>query len=84
MADELPEPQWAEHPQRTCREPQTPDGMIDHWCSLPEEHPGPHCPKTLREAITRRQQWEHDHPGWEKMARSADPFADFTKIEGIS
>lgn len=81
---ELPEPRWAEHPQRTCRLPQTPDGLIDHFCSLPEFHPGPDCPKTLPAAIRRRQEWERDHPGWEKMTRVSDPFADFTKIEGIA
>ena len=82
-SSELPEVKYAEHPQRTCRE-QTPDGMIDHFCSLAELHPGPHCPRTLPAAIRRRAQWESDHPGWERLARDADPFADFTKIEGIS
>lgn len=81
--DNLPEVKFAEHPQRTCREPQTPDGLIDHWCGLPELHPGPHCPRTLTEAIVRRQAWEHDHPGWDRMQRDPDPFADFTKIPGV-
>lgn len=84
MADEdLPEVKFAEHPQRSCRAHQTPDGLIDHFCSLPELHPGPHCPRTLPSAIKRRQEWERDDPGWEKMARSSDPFADFTKIPGV-
>lgn len=81
---ELPEVKFAEHPQRSCREPQSPDGLIDHFCSLAELHPGPHCPKTLPAAIRRRREWERDHPGWEKMAREADPFADFTKTEGAT
>jgi hypothetical protein len=69
---------FAEHPQRSCREPVTDDGLIDHFCSLPDPHPGPHCPKTLRAAIARREAWEADHPGWEQMQGSDDPFADFT------
>lgn len=86
MPDEepLPEVKFAEHPQRSCRESQTPDGLIDHFCALAELHPGPHCPRSLPEAIRRRAQWEKDHPGWQKMHRDADPFADFTKIEGTS
>ena len=83
MADELPEVRFAEHPQRTCREPQTPDGLIDHFCSLAELHPGPHCPRTLPGAIRRRAAWEAANPGWEKMAGQGDPFADFTKIQGV-
>jgi hypothetical protein len=82
--EELPEVKFAEHPQRTCREPQAPDGLIYHWCSLAELHPGPHCPKTLPEAIRRRAQWESDHAGWERMQRDSDPFADFTKIPGVT
>lgn len=82
MADspeELPEVQFAEHPQRKCREPMTEDGLIDHFCSLPELHPGPHTPSTLQAAIDRRKHWEAAHPGWEKLARHDDPFADITK-----
>lgn len=75
-----PEVVFAQHPQRSCREPVTEDGLIDHFCGLPELHPGPHCPPTLRAAIDRRLAWEKDHPGWRKMQRSADPFADFTKV----
>lgn len=78
----LPEVRFAEHPQRSCREPDSPDGLIDHWCRLPELHPGPHCPKTSREKIRRRQEWERGHPGWDNMSTAADPFADFTKIRG--
>jgi hypothetical protein len=77
--EELPEVKFAEHPQRSCRLHQTPDGFIDHFCALPEFHPGPHCPRTLRAAIRRRQEWERDNPGWEKTARAEDPFADITK-----
>ena len=66
---------FAEHPQRSCREPVTPDGLIDHFCSLEDLHPGPHCPKTLRAAITRREEWEAGHPGWEKLIPADDPFA---------
>jgi hypothetical protein len=85
MSDEnLPEVKFAEHPQRSCRRHQTPDGLIDHFCGLPELHPGPCCPRTLPGAIRRRAQWEKDNPGWEKMSRDADPFADFTKIEGTA
>jgi hypothetical protein len=84
VADEdLPEVKFAEHPQRSCRAHQTPDGLIDHFCSLPELHPGPHCPRTLPDAISRRQEWERGNPGWEQMHRDADPFADFTKIPGV-
>ena len=78
---DLPEVRFAEHPERSCREPVTEDGLIDHWCSLAELHPGPHCPKTLQAAIDRRLAWEKANPGWERMARGADPFADFTKIK---
>lgn len=81
---ELPQPKWAEYPQRSCRLMQTPDGFTDHACSLPGLHPGPCCPRTLPEAIRRRQQWEKDHPGWQQMHRDADPFADFTKLPGAS
>ena len=80
MADNLPEVKFAEHPERSCREPVTEDGLIDHWCALPEFHPGPHCPRTLQAAIDRRQQWEKDHPGWGQMNREADPFATFEQI----
>lgn len=66
---------FAEHPQRSCREPVTPDGLIDHFCGLQYLHPGPHCPKTLRAAITRREEWEAGHPGWEKLIPADDPFA---------
>lgn len=76
MSD-LPEVKFAEHPQRSCRLHQTPDGLIDHFCSLPELHPGPCCPRTLKAAIERRQQWEADNPGWAKLASHDDPFADF-------
>lgn len=81
--DDLPEVRFAEHPQRSCRAHQAPDGLIDHFCSLPELHPGPHCPRTLPEAIRRRAQWETDHPGWERMARDAEPFAPFNQIPGV-
>lgn len=86
MAEEepLPEVKFAEHPQRTCRQHQTPDGLIDHFCSLADLHPGPCCPKTLPAAIVRRAAWEKANPGWEKMARNPDPFADFTKIPGVT
>ena len=83
MAEELPEVRFAEHPQRSCRRHQTPDGLIDHFCALPELHPGPCCAKTLAEAIRRRQVWEQANPGWDRMRRDADPFADFTKIPGV-
>lgn len=69
---------FAEHPERSCRQPVTEDGLIDHFCSLPELHPGPDCPKTLRPAIERREAWEAANPGWEQMQRADDPFADFT------
>jgi hypothetical protein len=84
VADEedLPEVRFAEHPQRTCRQHQTPDGLIDHWCSLPDLHPGPHAPRTLPEAIRRRQLWEKANPGWDKVARQDDPFADITEKKG--
>jgi hypothetical protein len=80
--EDLPEVVFAEHPQRTCREPVTEDGLIDHWCSLAEFHPGPHCPRTLRPAILRRQRWEKANPGWEKLVPQNDPFKDITKAEG--
>lgn len=67
---------FSEHPQRTCREPVTEDGLIDHWCSLPELHPGPHTPKTLRAAIERREAWEAAHPGWQELMKHDDPFAE--------
>jgi hypothetical protein len=80
---ELPDVKFAEWPQRKCRQPITTDGLIDHWCDLPELHPGPCCPKSLASAIRRRQQWESVNSGWEKLARQDDPFADVTKdLEG--
>jgi hypothetical protein len=89
VADEqLPEVKFAVHPQRKCRHAVTEDGLIDHWCDLPapaeQAHPGPCCPSTLRPAITRRARWEKANPGWEKMQRDSDPFADFTKIPGVT
>jgi len=84
MSDDLPEVKFAEHPQRTCRREQSPDGMNSHFCSLAELHPGPCCPRTLRSAIVYRAAWEKANPGWEKMARDPDPFADFTKIPGVT
>lgn len=85
MAEEEPlaKVKFAEHPQRSCRRHETPDGLIDHFCGLPELHPGPHCPRTLPAAIKRRQEWERDHPGWGNMSTDPDPFADFTKIPGV-
>jgi hypothetical protein len=82
--DDLPEVKFAEHPQRSCRQPVTADGLVDHWCGLPELHPGPCCPRTLKPAILKRQLWEQAHPGWEQMARDPDPFKDFTKIPGVT
>lgn len=81
VADEkdLPEVVFAEYPQRICRRHQTPDGMIDHFCALPDLHPGPCCPRTLRAAIERRQAWEKANPGWATTARQDDPFEDITK-----
>lgn len=76
---ELPEIKFAEWPQRKCRQPQSEDGLIDHWCDLPELHPGPHCPHTLKTAIVRRRQWEAAHPGWESLRSQDDPFRDLTK-----
>jgi len=81
--DSLPDVQFAVYPQRTCREPQTPDGFVDHVCLLPELHPGPCCPSTSAQAIKRRQLWEQAHPGWEQMARDPDPFAPFNGIPGV-
>jgi NUMOD4 motif len=81
--EDLPEIKFAEFPQRQCREPQSPDGLVDHWCSLAELHPGPCCPRTLPAAIVRRAQWEAANPGWEQMARDSDPFAPFNQIPGV-
>ncbi len=84
VSDELTEIKWAEYPQRSCRQvQQSGDGFTDHSCSLPELHPGPCCPKTLPAAILRRQTWEAANPGWDKISRDPDPFADFTKIPGV-
>jgi hypothetical protein len=80
--EQLPEVVFAEHPQRSCRQSVTADGLIDHWCSLPELHPGPCCPKTLRSAIARRQAWEAVNPGWQKLMKADDPFEDITKRKG--
>ncbi len=66
---------FAEHPERKCRQHQSPDGLIDHFCDLAEPHPGPCCPSTLPAAIRRREEWEAAHPGWEKLRRQDDPFA---------
>lgn len=79
--DDGPDIVFAQHPQRSCREPVTEDGLIDHFCALAEFHPGPHCPRTLQAAIDRRKTWEKANPDWQKMTRSADPFADFTAIK---
>jgi hypothetical protein len=68
---------FAEWPERTCREPVSDDGLIDHHCSLADLHPGPHCPKTLKAAIERRERWEAEHPGWQSMIKPDDPFVDF-------
>lgn len=76
---ELPEVRFAEWPQRKCRQPQSEDGLIDHWCDLPELHPGPCCPSTLKAAIARRRQWEAANPGWEKLRSHDDPFRDLAK-----
>lgn len=66
---------YAEYPQRQCRQPVTEDGLIDHWCSLPELHAGPCCPSTLKAAIERRERWQEANPGWRNMDASDDPFA---------
>jgi hypothetical protein len=75
-AEELPEVVFAEHPQRSCRRHQTPDGLIDHFCSLSDLHPGPCCPRTLRSAIRRRQEWERDNPNWRDLVKFDDPFQE--------
>jgi hypothetical protein len=64
----------AEYPQRRCRQPVTEDGLIDHWCDLPELHPGPCAPSALPAAVTRRDAWEAANPGWERLAGNMDPF----------
>lgn len=74
--DDGPEIVFAEFPQRSCREPVTEDGLIDHWCDLAELHPGPHCPKTLAAAIQRRQAWEKANPGWRSLISHDDPFRE--------
>jgi len=71
----------AEFPQRRCRQPVTEDGLIDHWCDLPELHPGPCAPSTLPAAVARRAAWEAANPGWEHMPPSGDPFAGITVPE---
>jgi hypothetical protein len=68
----------AEYPQRQCRQPVSEDGLIDHFCNLPELHPGPCAPSSSPAALERRKTWEEANPGWEKMISSHDPFADFT------
>lgn len=70
-----PEVRYAGYPERKCRQPGTEDGLIDHWCDLPELHPGPCCPRTSPAAIARRQAWEAAHPGWERLRNHDDPFA---------
>ena len=67
---------FAKFPKRTCRQPVSDDGLIDHFCALADLHPGPCCPKTLKAAIARREAWEAAHPGWEKLIRHDDPFVD--------
>lgn len=66
---------FAEYPQRQCRQPVSDDGLIDHWCALPDLHPGPCCPRGLPAALARRTAWEAASPGWENLPSGGDPFA---------
>lgn len=76
---EPPEVAYAEYPVRRCRQPVTEDGLIDHFCELPDMHPGPCCPRNLPSAVRRRQEWEAANPGWQAMAGPEDPFEDITQ-----
>jgi hypothetical protein len=69
---------WAEFPGRKCREAFTLDGLTDYTCELPEHHPGPPASTSSQVSVNRREQWQEDHPGWEKMASNDDPFKDLT------
>ena len=49
---------------------------VDLSCDLPDGHPGPPASKSSKISIQRRVVWEANHPGWERMAETDDPFKE--------
>lgn len=65
-----------EFPARTCREPIA-AGLLDYNCDLIEWHAGPHGTFSNKESMERRDKWEKENPGWEKLGGAfSDPFED--------
>lgn len=65
----------AEYPQRSCRQP-VHGAWQDYPCELPESHPGPDASFSVEESVKRRDAWEAENPGWEKMIGFDDPFRE--------
>jgi hypothetical protein len=66
----------ATYPQRSCRQP-VPGSHQDYPCEVAGEfHAGPHASFSVPDSVTRRDAWEADNPGWEKLGAFDDPFRD--------
>lgn len=69
----------AEYPQRKCRLPVA--GVHqDQVCAVREHHAGPCAAPEIPDSVKRRDAWEAEHPGWEKMSAFDDPFREAERI----
>jgi hypothetical protein len=65
----------AEYPQRKCRIPVAGE-WNDYPCEVREYHPGPCASLSVKASIQRREKWEEENPGWERLNNFDDPFKD--------
>lgn len=68
----------AEYPQKSCRLA-VPGAHQDYPCELPGAeglHPGPCATFSIKASAERRDAWEAEHPGWEQMMKTDDPFVN--------
>lgn len=67
----------AEYPQRSCRLPVAGEHS-DFPCEVAGEwHAGPHASYSVPGSVQRRDEWEAQNPGWEKMGgQLGDPFRE--------
>ena len=66
----------AEYPQRKCRAPVEGNAGQSHPCELADLHAGPDASFSVPGSVKRRDAWEADHPGWEKLSLFSDPFEE--------
>lgn len=62
----------AEYPQRVCREAVYNDHGMAYNCELPDLHPGPHASYSVKDTVSRRDEWEIKNPGWEQNIGNLD------------